>query len=141
METLIKLRPSDKIVIHSLPVMEKTDMANLHTYLIENPKSILVVTKYDVGLMNTFLEEVDAINSGYIFFQIELDIDPINNNLVPIHRQATIKEIECLKKKKIPLDKLPVLKMKDPIRRWYNFSVESIIAIERNDGMYFRICK
>ena len=141
METLKMIRPKDKIMPFTTPIMEKDDMALLHSALIQNENTIIIVTQYADNIVNRFLEEVDVMSSGYVFFQLELDIDPINNFMVPKHRYATQDEKDDLTKRHIPFTKLPVLLMKDPIRRWYNFAPESIIAIERKDKLYFRICK
>lgn len=141
MDTLSKLRPHDQIKDYTKPINEKNDMAYLHTALIENPGTIFVVKDYVVDIMDKFLEEVDGNHSGYIFFQIELDLDPVNNHMVARHRYATADEIAQLEATKIPMSKLPVLCMKDPIRRWHNFTVNSVIAIERRDKLYFRLCK
>lgn len=120
----------------------KKHIAYIHATLIENNNSIIVVDNCTDEMMEKALEEIDPDKSGYIFFQSEINIDPINNNMTPLHRYATNSEKQMLIDKRIVSTSLPVLKMKDPIRRWYNFKIGSIVAIERHDkSLYFRLCQ
>lgn len=141
METLRLLR-NEKIIIFSEEISNKKHIAYIHATLIENNNSIIVVDNCTDEMMEKALEEIDPDKSGYIFFQSEINIDPINNNMTPLHRYATNSEKQMLIDKRIVSTSLPVLKMKDPIRRWYNFKIGSIVAIERHDkSLYFRLCQ
>jgi DNA-directed RNA polymerase subunit H (RpoH/RPB5) len=142
METLQRIRPNENILLFPEPISEKSHLADLHAALIKHEKSIIIVNECDNSLVDKFMEEVDAATSGYVFFRFELDIDPVNNSLVPLHRYATKEEIDKLHERKIQDSKIPVLQMKDPIRRWYNFPRDTIVTIEReNKSVYYRICK
>ena len=97
----------------------------------------------DDDIIDELLHNIEPTDSGYVFFEYELDVDPINSPMVPRHRLATDKELAYLEDICVPRSKLPVIRMKDPIRRWHNFEPRSIIAIDRPAGestkTYFRI--
>lgn len=114
METLRLLR-NEKIIIFSEEISNKKHIAYIHATLIENNNSIIVVDNCTDEMMEKALEEIDPDKSGYIFFQSEINIDPINNNMTPLHRYATNSEKQMLIDKRIVSTFLPVLKMKDPI--------------------------
>lgn len=161
METLKTLRPNSAIYIYNKPVYNKDDIPNLTTIMyqfddetdidtlvkdgtvkiyhkpVQIQDNIIIVKKHSDDIINTVLNEIDETLSSHLFFSSELDIDPTNNCMVPKHRLATQEEISNLKQKKIKISTLPVIKIKDPIRRWHNFPFGSIIAIER-EGLYFR---
>lgn len=99
---------------------------------------ILVIEDHSDDVIEDILSEINDKNCAYVFLKSELDVDPINSPMVPTHRLATDDEIRFIIDKCIPLNKLPVLRMKDPIRRWHNFPISSIVAIDRRRGTYFR---
>jgi DNA-directed RNA polymerase subunit H (RpoH/RPB5) len=101
--------------------------------------AVLVFVNHSDDVVDTVLSEVDPRDSGYLFFASELRLNPVDNRMVPPHRVATPEEIQTLNDRRIPLGKLPVLRMLDPIRRWHNFPLGSVVAIERPDSKtYFR---
>jgi DNA-directed RNA polymerase subunit H (RpoH/RPB5) len=102
--------------------------------------AVLVFANHSDDIVDVVLKEINPKDSGYVFFASELEVDPVNNIMVPTHRIATSSEIRNLKDRRIPIGKLPVLQMLDPIRRWHNFPNGCIVAIERNNReVYFRI--
>lgn len=132
MDTFKKIR-KECITILTREVINSADMAYITVELQKRKENILVVMNHSDEIVKTVLNEMDPEDSGYIFFASELLLDPLNNCMVPTHRIATSEEIDKLLYNKIPLEKLPILKMTDPIRRWHNFPRGSIIAIERNE--------
>lgn len=140
MDTLKSLRKNERILEISGVVNDKSKAAYVTVELERREKNtILIFTQHSEDIVDIVLKEIDVEDSGYIFFASELIIDPINNLMVPKHRLATQEELTNLEMRKIPLYKLPILKMLDPIRRWHNFPNNSVVAIERgNDDIYFR---
>ena len=146
MDTLQLLRNQERIVELDTPLYKKPDFdafSYVRSALTRHEQDcILVFTQHTVDMMESVLSEIDPDESGRVFFASELIIDPINNKMVPKHRLATQEELDNLAKRSIPLNKLPILRMLDPIRRWYNFPKNSVVAIERahSDDIYFRKC-
>ena len=142
MNTLRSLRSRERIVELDDLLYEKSKTAYVTVELGRHEQNcILVFTRHSEEIVDVVLNEIDPEDSGRVFFASELIIDPINNNMVPKHRLATEEELEGLAKRKIPLSKLPILRMIDPIRRWHNFPKNSVVAIERaSDNIYFRKC-
>ena len=140
METLKNVRSKERILEYDEPTIEKAHVPYLIVAIKERANdAIIVVTDHSDDVIDIVLNEIDPAESGYVFFQSELDVDPLNNAMVPKHRRATEDEIETLRLRKIRLSTLPVLKLVDPIRRWWNFAQNEIIAIDRTDGgVYFR---
>lgn len=141
METLVNLRNLESIAELDVLIDDKSKT----TYVIENVlnrnNKILVFNNHSEDVVSIVLSEIDSRDSGYVFFASELNLDPLNNCMVPTHRLATPHEMSDLQKKRISKNKLPILRMLDPIRRWHNFPAESVIAIDRPDGTYFRLVK
>lgn len=138
MNTLKKVR-KECLTELTREIINSADMAYITVELQKRKDNILVVMNHSDEIVKTVLNEIDPEDSGYIFFASELLLDPLNNCMVPSHGIATSEEIDKLLHNKISLDKLPILRMRDPIRRWHNFPRGSIIAIERADNeLYFR---
>ncbi len=163
-QTLKTLRPNSIIYMYNKPLYTKDEIPDLTEVMYqfeenteidalikdkivdvyykpekEFNEKILIVKNHSDDIIEKVLNEIDVTLSANIFFFSELNIDPVNNCMVPKHRLATKEELENLKLKKILFSSLPVLKVKDPIRRWHNFSDKSIVAIERNENdVYFR---
>lgn len=137
METLKKLRREPVIELHDvIDDKSKTAFVTVELSKIKGtepttPTAILVFTRHSEDIVTTALNEMDPDDTGYVFFASELEIDPINNCMVPLHRLATKDELRTLKNRNIPKDKLPMLCMLDPIRRWHNFKKGSVVTIER----------
>lgn len=144
MNTLRSLRSQERIVELDHPLYQKPNDAfsYVRSALTRyDPDCILVFTRHTEDMMDYILSEIDPVKSGRVFFASELIIDPVNNKMVPKHRLATQEELDNLAKRKIPLSKLPILRMLDPIRRWHNFPKNSVVAIERShEDIYFRKC-
>jgi DNA-directed RNA polymerase subunit H (RpoH/RPB5) len=138
MDTLTKFREHERIVKLYGPVDDKSKTAYVTVELQKRDGAILIFMNHSDDIVKIVLNEIDPIDSGYIFFASELQLDPLNNKMVPTHRLATHEEKEELIKKHIPKHKLPILRLLDPIRRWHNFPKGSIITIERPTGKYFR---
>ena len=131
MDTLRKVRMGEGITELTEEIATNSEAAYLTVQLTKREGNILVVMNHSDDIVNIVLNIIDPNDSGYIFFASEILLDPLNNCMVPKHRMATSEEIDTLLYNKIPLDKLPILCMIDPIRRWHNFTRGSIIAIER----------
>lgn len=139
MDTLRRIRRGERITELTEDVSSRQDLAYITVELQKRDKHILIVKSHSRDIVRPVLKQIDPDDSGYIFFASELMLDPLNNCMVPEHRIATKCEIDGLLSRKIPLDRLPVLRMVDPIRRWHNFPRGSIIAIERaDDSLFFR---
>ena len=140
METLRKLRPDENIYEYCEKVEDKKrDIANMIQAKLKNKVDIMIIKNHSKEIVDIILDSISTEESGYIFMQSEIDIDPINNPMVPLHRLAEREELMWLEEKQIPYKCLPVLRMKDPIRRWHNFSLNEIVAIERpGNRPYFR---
>jgi len=141
MDTLKNLRGEEHIVELTGEVFSSQDTAYLTVELQRRGDNILVVMNHSKEVVDEVLKGMDPDDSGYMFFASELELDPINNCMVPLHKKATLSEIDELTRRKVPLDKLPIIRMTDPVRRWHNFPRNSIVAIERPNGkasVYFR---
>lgn len=140
-ETLVNLRCRERVVILEGLVDDKSKIAYVTVALQNRDGAILVFANHSDDVVELALKEIDPCDSGYIFFASELKVDPVRNHMVPKHRLVTGDELQYLKDKRVPISKLPVLRMLDPIRRWHNFEQGAIVAIERGNGVYFRIVK
>lgn len=138
METLVNLRSKERVLQLEGLVDDKSKTAYVTERVMSRDGAILVFLNHSDDVVDIVLNEIDPHDSGYIFFASELQLDPINNRMVPTHRPATPDEIKQLKDRRIPWKKLPVLRMLDPVRRWHNFPARSVVAIDRPDGTYFR---
>ena len=138
----MKVRKGERITELTREIVSSPDITYLTVELKERRGNILIVMNHSDEIVKTVLNEINPEDSGYIFFASELLLDPLNNYMVPKHRIATNEEIDKLLHNKIPLEKLPIIRMVDPIRRWHNFPRGSIVAIERTDqsrtDLYFR---
>ncbi len=135
METLKKIRPGENIVKYIRPLVDKKDVPYLLTEIKNRSDSaILVVIDHAQDIPEMVLGQISGRDSGYVFFQSELLVDPINSCMVPNHRIPTDEELAKLERRRITKAQLPVLKMKDPVRRWHNFPMESIVAIDRDES-------
>lgn len=135
METLKRLRHGEHIQLYTRQLTDKKDVPYLLTEIKNRTQgTILVVTNHAPDIPEMVLSEICGQDSGYVFFQSELQVDPISNRMVPVHRIPTDDELSELARRRITKVQLPVLKMKDPVRRWHNFPLESIVAIDRDDS-------
>jgi DNA-directed RNA polymerase subunit H (RpoH/RPB5) len=132
MDTLRKIRKEP--IVELTGEVTSPDTSYLAVELLKRKGNILIVINHTDEIVNTVLSKIDPEDSGYIFFASELLLDPLNNYMVPEHRIATSEEIDNLLHNKIPLEKLPIIRMLDPIRRWHNFPRGSVIAILRKAG-------
>ncbi len=139
METLVSLRSLERIVVKEGHVDDKSKIAYVTVELQKREGCIIVFSKHSDEIVDMVLNEINPEDSGYVFFASELEVDPVNNAMVPRHRLATEGELDDLIRKRIPANKLPVLRMLDPIRRWNNFAMGAIVAVDRPDGTYFRV--
>jgi len=136
METLRRIRPDDSITLIDTDADPAFVMLKMKK---REENQILIFTSVSDKVAEQVLSQIDAYDSGYVFFPRDVDVDPLNNNMVPSHRLASDEEIrKHISDRHIPLSKLPILPMSDPIRRWYNFKKSSIVVIERPQGLYFR---
>jgi DNA-directed RNA polymerase subunit H (RpoH/RPB5) len=138
MDTLRKIRPTEHLVEYEREIYDKQSIAFLIVEVKQRNGAIIVVKHHSDAVISIVLDEIELDDSGYIFMQSELDIDPINSPMVPHHRLATPEELRRLADRHIPESMLPVLRMKDPVRRWHNFPKGSVVVIERGSGSYFR---
>ena len=138
MDTLKSIRPDERIVILEGSVDEKSKITYVSVELQNREGAILIFMNHSDDIVEMILNEVDPQESGYMFFASELRLDPLNNTAVPKHRLATPDEVEKLKFRRMDINKLPVLRMSDPVRRWHNFPKGYVVAVERRDGTYFR---
>lgn len=139
METLVNLRQNERVIVLEGTIDDKSKIAYVTVELQNRDGAILVFVDHSDEVVELVLKEINPCDSGYIFFGSELQVDPVKNQMVPKHRIATKNEWRYLKDKRIPTSKLPVLRMLDPIRRWHNFQQGTVVAIERSDGVYFRL--
>ena len=140
MDTLRQLRPNENIYEYENIVEDKKrDIAGIITAKVQNEDYIIIVKNHTKEMTDVILDSFSTEEIAYIFTQSEIDIDPIKNPMVPLHRLAKPEELKWLDEKNIPYECLPVLRMRDPIRRWHNFNLKSIIAIDRPGNQpYFR---
>ena len=136
--SLTKIRKHERIVKLYGPVDDKSKTAYVTVELQKRDDAILLFMNHSDDIVKIVLNEIDPQERGYVFFASELRLNPINNNMVPTHRLATEKEKKELIENSIPIHKLPILRMLDPIRRWHNFPKGSVITIERPTEKYFR---
>lgn len=140
LEKLVNLRNKERVkLLHGL-VDDKSKTGYVTEQLLNRREgAVLVFVNHSEDVVDAVMSEIDPQDSGYLFFASELRLNPLDNCMVPPHRAATPEEIQMLNDRRIPLGKLPVLSMLDPVRRWHNFSAESVVAIERpGSETYFR---
>ena len=139
MDTLKSIRSREEVFELKTRIEGAADLEYITFELQKTDGGILVIVNHPDDAVNAVLNAMDPDDTGRMFFASELEMDPINNCMVPRHRMVTEGEIDALLERRIPLDKLPILRMLDPIRRWHNFPKGSIVAIERQGGdVYFR---
>lgn len=139
METLKRIRPNEDVVEYEKIVNDKNSVAYLLDEVKDISNFILIVKHHSDEVVDVALDQIDPEKSGNIFFYSEVELDPVNNCMVPKHRLATKSEIDFMQSRNIDIKTIPVISMMDPIRRWYNFRKRSIVAIERGtDNVYFR---
>lgn len=121
--------------------MKYNEDINIVYFLYEIPKHITEINNLaynnNIVILKNKIDifpKISAKYHSYIFFAYELLFCPIDHILVPRHRLATDSEINNL----TPDLKLPIILSTDIICRWHGFPLNSIIAIEREDGTYFR---
>ena len=138
MNTLRRIRPKEKIIEYTdRRIADKNDIPYLLIAIKGRNGNILIVKNHSEEIMAAALKEIDDKDTGYVFFASELSIDPLSNVMVPSHRPATPEELDYLRELNKPL---PVLLITDPIRRWYNFPKNLVVAIDRKNGnTYFRV--
>ena len=136
----MNLRNKERVeLLHGL-VDDKSKTAYVtEQLLMKEEGAVLVFVNHSDDVVDAVMSEIDPQDSGYLFFASELRLNPVDNCMVPPHRAATPKEIQMLNDRRIPLGKLPVLRMLDPVRRWHNFPAGSVVAIDRpGSETYFR---
>lgn len=140
LEKLINLRKRENVKLLRDPVDDKSKTGYVTEQLLNRRDGdVLVFANHSEDVVDAVMSEIDPRDSGYLFFASELRLNPVENCMAPPHRTATPEEIQELNDRRIPLDKLPVLRMLDPIRRWHNFPEGSVVAIERPaPETYFR---
>lgn len=138
MDTLRLLRPDEHIEEKHAVIDDKAKTSYVTQQIKDRGNAIIVFLNHSDDVVNIVLSSIDPADSGYVFFQSELLLDPVNNKMVPVHRLITDQEMQHLQSMHISMSRLPVLKMTDPIRRWHNFERGAIIAIERPSSTYFR---
>ena len=140
LEKLVNLRNKERVELLYGLVDDKSKTAYVtEQLLMKEEGAVLVFLNHSDDVVATVMSEIDPQDSGYLFFASELRLNPVDNCMVPPHRAATPEEIRMLNDRRIPLGKLPVLRMLDPIRRWHNFPQGFVVAIERpNSETYFR---
>ena len=140
MDTLRMLRPGETIYeYHDRVEDKKHDIVPLMQTKLRNKTDIMIVKNHSSNIVDIVLNSVNAKESGYIFMRSEIDTDPINSPMVPLHRLAEPNDLNWLDERGISYDCLPVLRMTDPIRRWHNFPLDYVVVIERPGNMpYFR---
>jgi DNA-directed RNA polymerase subunit H (RpoH/RPB5) len=137
-ELFHELRGDPNLSFEYVNISEKNDIVHLLRLLRENDENRILIIR---GNKQKFLPEMIKITEkkdySRFFFLSEIELCPVKHDLVPKHRLATEEEIEILKKRKIPLSSLPKIKREDVIIRWYGWK-QGIVAIEREEGTYFR---
>ena len=68
---------------------------------------------------------------------------PISTHvLVPKHTALSVDEAKAFEtSRKIARDKLPLLKLSDPVRIWYGWTPNTIVRIDRSIGVAWRVVK
>lgn len=68
---------------------------------------------------------------------------PISTHvLVPTHTALSVEEAKSFETaRKITRDKLPLLKLSDPVRIWYGWAPNTIVRIDRSVGVAWRVVK
>jgi len=142
METIFRnIRDNPKISFEYVKIAEKSDMINiLHLLRQDDENMILIIEGDKQKFLPEMMKIVEKEDYSKFFFHSEIKTCPLDHNLVPKHRFATKEELENLKKRNIPLSSLPRIKLQDIIIRWYGWK-SGIIAIERNEEIYYRIIK
>lgn len=115
----------DKPIVHIAYELPK-DAARVASLCKNN--IVVVSGKSDI------FRKIDAKYHCNIFLEHETLFCPLDHVLVDRHRLATDEEIAGLPKDM----RLPIIYSNDIICRWSNFPLNSIVAIEREDGLYFR---
>lgn len=85
------------------------------------------------NMKKTIFADIDKQFHSQIFSDDEMMYCPLDHVKVPPHFKAAPEDIPKVK------HKFPVLRSYDIICRWMNFKPGEIVAIKRDDGIYYRI--
>lgn len=138
MDTLRHLRSTERIEFQDAIIDNKDKTSYVTQKINDRNGAIIIFPNHSDDVVGIVLSSIDPADSGYVFFNSELMLDPVNNKMVPSHRLAIEQEIQDLQSKHVSMHTLPILEMTDPIRRWHNFERGTIVAIDRPSSTYFR---
>jgi DNA-directed RNA polymerase subunit H (RpoH/RPB5) len=85
------------------------------------------------NMKKTIFADIDKQFHSQIFSDDEMMYCPLDHVKVPPHFKAAPEDIPKVK------HKFPVLRSYDIVCRWMNFKPGEIVAIKRDDGIYYRI--
>jgi DNA-directed RNA polymerase subunit H (RpoH/RPB5) len=121
-------------------VSEEEDVIDIFSKLASCDENLILIVEGDrKRFLPELLRSVDEDQYRKFFFINEARALSAGHELVPWHRLATDEELEKLKQKRIPFETLPRIGKEDAVVRWHGWKKGDILAIERSEGMYFRI--
>lgn len=138
-ENIIALDEEEKIYVSFID--KKVGVKEIKSKILDNLEdkkynSLIIVTKYKLN--SYVINKLNNINKEVeIFTYNNFYINLIDHFLVPKH-QILEKKYETLIKEKFK-NKLPIIKKKDPICRYYNCQVGQVIKIFRKNEIYYRL--
>lgn len=123
-----KTNPSQKMIPAEV-IREFTGLTQVNNV----SQAILIV---DAAISSTGNAELAAVKSPtiQIFHDSELTYNPSLRVDVPLHRKIPKKEAKLkMQELKTNSHKLPIIKLKEPIIKYYGWKIGDLICIERND--------
>lgn len=98
-------------------------------------EAVLIV---DAPISSTGNEELSALKSAkwQVFQDSDLTYNPTQHVDVPLHVRLSPEEAQIkLREMRTDISKLPIIKVNDPIIRYYGWSVGDLIQIHRDDSV------
>jgi hypothetical protein len=85
------------------------------------------------NMKKSIFTEIDKQFHSQIFSHDEMTYSPIGHVKVPVHFRPAPGDVPKVK------HKFPVLRSYDIVCRWMGFKPGEIVAIKRDDGIYYRV--
>lgn len=96
---------------------------------------LIIVTDADLGSdAKRVFNDITVAIYKQIYYQWELQYIAINHRLVPDHQLLTPEEAENIARQyRTPISKFPIIKLTDPVIKWYGWPQKGVVRIYRRD--------
>lgn len=96
---------------------------------------LIIVTDAELGSdAKRVFQDITVAIYKQIYFQWELQYIAVNHRLVPYHQLLTSEEAENVARQyRTPISKFPIIKLVDPVVKWYGWPQKGVVKIYRRD--------